>query len=98
MQPAVVGATEMCGTETLATRNGQIPELFIFPSGFLNIKQKPHGTQLPRSGPHLNGRIPIKKLENGPYTAYPADMFLSSRSSFSHRLVIEVIFINGVEA
>lgn len=60
------------------------------------MKQKPHGTQLPRSGPHLNGRIPIKKVENGPYTAYPG--FLSPRPSFSQRLVIDVIFISGVQA
>ena len=41
VQPAVVGATEMRGTETLATRNGQIPELFIFPSGYSRDPQSP---------------------------------------------------------
>ena len=38
---AVVCATEMRGTETLATRNGQIPELFIFPSGYSRDPQSP---------------------------------------------------------
>lgn len=79
----------------------------MFLTDLLNInKQNLHGTQFPTSGPRLNSWIPIKKLEkkkkkkfeNGPHSAAPADMFLSSGPSFSHCLVIEVIFVNGVKA
>ena len=38
---AVAGATGMRGTKTLATRNGRIPELFIFPPGYSRDPQSP---------------------------------------------------------
>jgi len=69
--------------------------LFFF---FFNIEKNLHGTEFPRSNPHLNIRIPIKKLRKGPHSALPAEIFFSPSRSFLHCRVIEGIFGNGVNA
>lgn len=72
-----------------------LPDFFVF---VFNTKKNLHGTEFPRSNPHLNSIIPIKKLRNGPHSALPADIFFSPSHCFLHCLVTEGIFGNGVNA
>lgn len=69
----------------------------LFCQKHCNTEQNLHGTGFPRSGPHPNSRIPVKKLEWATHTL-PADVCLSPLPCPLGCLVIKVTYVNGITA